>query len=115
MTGRDPHLYLDDILEGIDKIRRHAGGMSFEQFYKDEVLQAAVIRWIEVIGEAAAHITPEIRARDPDIPWQDIAGTRNLLIHGYFRVDLARVWHVVTGDLSDLHDRVTKLQLKLDQ
>ena len=102
MTKRDTLLFVDDIVEAIEKIRLHTRSVSWDQFFQDDVLQAAVVRWITIVGEAAARIPSEFRAQHSDVPWPDLAGMRNRLVHGYFQVDLDRVWRVVTDDVPEL-------------
>lgn len=90
--SRDPER-LRDIIEHAERIRRHcAPGRSA---LDDEVLQAAVVRWIEIIGEAAASLSPELRADHPEVPWRDLIGMQNILVHAYRRVNLNLVWRAV--------------------
>lgn len=87
--------YLGHILQAIRRIGRYAGGMDEAAFLKDELVQDAVIRNIEVIGEAARNIErthPDFSARHPDVPWGDIYVMRNRVSHGYFSVDLGIIW-----------------------
>ncbi|MCL4543687.1 MAG: DUF86 domain-containing protein [Chloroflexi bacterium] len=88
---RDPRLYLDDILEAIAAIAEYTQGVSQEEFLRNRLLQDAVVRRIEIIGEAANQLPQEAKEKALDIPWTDMVGMRNRVIHGYFGVSLARV------------------------
>lgn len=99
---RDPRLYLDDILEAIDKIRDYTAGMDYTAFSKDTKTQDAVIRNLEIIGEAARRLQGPVRAVSPDIEWRKIVGLRNILIHEYFGVSLPLVWDVIQSKLDPL-------------
>jgi len=104
--------YLDDVLESISDIRAFVTGMSYEEFIGDKKTVNAVIRSLEVIGEAVKKIPPEIREKRSDIPWKEIAGTRDKLIHEYFGVDLEILWKTVQTDLSPLDQAVMELRHK---
>jgi uncharacterized protein with HEPN domain len=80
-----------------------------QRFRVDPVLQAAVQRWLEIIGEAAAGLSAELRDAHPDVPWRDVIGMRQVLAHGYFHVDLDIVWRVVERDLPELEQRVRRM------
>ena len=95
-------LYIDDMLAAIAKIERFTGSLSYEAFSKDELVQDAVIRNLEVIGEAAKKLPPEAKRRAPEIAWPKIAGLRDILIHAYFGIDLRIVWDIVESKLPEL-------------
>jgi uncharacterized protein with HEPN domain len=97
---------LADIAETIDAIDRRRPS-SLECLESDEVLAAAIVRWIEIIGEAASGLSDETRRELPDVPWPDIVAMRNRLIHGYPTVNLALVWGVIEKDLPPLRRSVT--------
>ena len=98
---RDPaHLW--DMLESARAVLRFTKGVSAEHFATDRLLQRAVEREIEIIGEAASRISEALRAAHPEIPWRTIVGQRNVLIHDYGDVDHERVWLVVTEHLPRL-------------
>lgn len=106
---RDYGLYLQDILESIDRINEYVFGMVYEDFVSDPRTVDAVVRNLEVIGEASKCIPEEVRQRCPQIEWPKIVGLRNMLIHAYFGVSLPIVWDVVTSKLADLADACREL------
>lgn len=94
--------YLQDILTSITKALEFVEGMSREDFLQDDKTAFAVVRALEVIGEAAKGVPDEVRDRYPDIPWRSMAGMRDKLIHHYFAVELDTVWKTATQDLRTL-------------
>jgi uncharacterized protein with HEPN domain len=100
---RDPRLYVDDILEAINRVREYTRGLEYESFKQDRKTQDAVIRNLEVIGEAAGRLPESVHAAAPDIEWRKITGLRNILAHEYFGVSLPIVWDVVQNKLDVLH------------
>lgn len=103
MTAKRTHVdYLRDILDAIDKTARFTREMDFEQFVVEDRTNFAVIRALEIIGEAVKKVPSSIRERYPDIPWREMAGIRDKLIHDYFGVDLRVVWRTVQEDLPPL-------------
>jgi uncharacterized protein with HEPN domain len=94
--------YLLDILIAARKALKFLEGMTWEEFEQSELHQNAVVHLLEIIGEAARLISQETRDAHPDIPWEQMIGMRNRLIHEYFRVDLATVWDTVRNDLPRL-------------
>lgn len=106
---REVRDYLNDILQSIADIRLFAAGMSFEQFCSDRKTVNAVVRSLEIIGEATKKIPADIRTRYPDLPWIEIAAMRDKLIHEYFGVDLEIVWETVRNDLAPLESAIQKV------
>ncbi len=94
--------YLLDILLAARKIGVFTRGYDAEKFAADEVMQHAVMRLIQIIGEAARKVSPEFQEAHPEIPWTQIIGMRNRLVHEYFRVVTEIVWEVVARDLPAL-------------
>lgn len=94
--------YLLDMLLAAQKIQHHTQGVEREQFLADELLQNAVMRWIQVIGEAAWRVSSEFKQGHPEIPWAAMAGLRHRLVHDYFHINPVRVWEVVARDLPAL-------------
>jgi uncharacterized protein with HEPN domain len=102
MSKRKPDVYLQDILVSIEYIQQFLEGVSEEKFYENVEKQDAVLRRLEIIGEAVKHLPDEIRENHPGIPWRQIAGMRDIIIHEYFGVTLEMVWIVATEDILDL-------------
>ena len=105
---RDQSLYLKDILSAIKSIEVFVAEMEFEEFQSDDKTLSAVIRKLEIIGEAVKQVGDEIRQSHPDIPWKQIAGMRDKLIHFYFGVDTHLVWQTLQNRLPELKSAVEK-------
>lgn len=97
------------MLEATKQIKRYIDKISYEEFEKDNLRQDGVIRQIEILGEAANQISENLKEEYPEIPWKNVAGMRNKLIHGYFEVDLETVWNTVKNDLPKLKKDLQKI------
>lgn len=106
-------VYVADILECICKIEQYTEGASRDDFMENTHDQDAVFRRLEVIGEAAKGIPQDIRDNYPDIPWRQVAGLRDVLIHGYFGVKTERIWKIVEEDLPELKRQMIRVQQDL--
>lgn len=108
--------YLVHIVQAIGRIKHYTAGMKDRDFRNSELVQDAVVRNIEIIGEAAKNIErhhPEFAAQHPEVPWAVIYAMRNRVSHGYFDVDLDVVWNTIGNDLPDLERQVLQLRLRL--
>jgi uncharacterized protein with HEPN domain len=98
-----------DILDSIHKIETYIAGLTYEQFETDSLRIDAVIRNLEIMGEAAGHIPLEIQGKYPDLAWFEMRGMRNVVMHEYFGVSLAIIWKTVTQDLTLLKAGIAQI------
>lgn len=112
---RDISIYIKDILENIERAEMFVEGMSYEDFVRDERTNFAVIRCIEIMGEATKQISQTFRRKYPEIPWRDIAGMRDKIIHFYFGVNLERVWMVIKEEMPRIKPRIGKVLEDLEK
>ena len=111
---RSVALYVEDMLECIEKIESYCAGVTADEFAADSLLQDAVFRRLEVIGEAAKHVPEAVRSRHPDFPWRRVAGLRDVLIHQYPDVIVERVWQVITVDMPTVKPHLLQVQADLE-
>ena len=111
---RDPRVYLDDILEAIQRIEQYSSYPDYSAFEKDKKTIDAVIRNFEVIGEASKKIPLAIRRKYPDIPWAEMAGMRDKLIHEYFGVNAQILWKTIKDDLPQIKPLIKKISQELE-
>ncbi|MDX2040861.1 MAG: DUF86 domain-containing protein [Acidobacteriota bacterium] len=106
---RDYKTYLDDIDEAIGKIGRYTAGLTFETLADDEKTLDAVIRNLQIIGEAVKNVPDEIRQQYPETEWKKIAGVRDILIHRYFGIDLEIIWDIIQNKLPLLANQIRQI------
>lgn len=102
MSKRTDREFLSDILEAIRRVQAYTAGMTFEAFLLDTKTQDAVVRDLEIIGEAARRLSDEVHKRYPTVPWKSMAGMRDRLIHHYFGISLDVVWEIVSVELGEV-------------
>ena len=112
MSSRDWTFRIQDILTSIEKIERYIKEMTLSEFKKDDLVMDAVVRNFEIIGEASKLIPANIRNKYPDVPWSEMAGIRNILIHEYFGVDTKILWSTAKKDLSSLKKQLLQIPLE---
>ena len=107
--NKDPEIFIKHILESIEEIENHTKEISKAEFLKSTLVQDASIRRLEIIGEAVRKIPTETRNAFKAVPWKQIAGLRNILIHEYFGVDIKLVWNIIKKDLPTLKVNMRKV------
>lgn len=112
---REYILFLKDILEAMERIERFMGETNFNAFTQDEFLNSAVVRQLEIIGEATKNLPAAVRKRYPDVPWNSMARMRDRLPHGYWTVDYEIVWKVIKEELPALRPRFQEIYRKESQ
>jgi uncharacterized protein with HEPN domain len=111
--NRDFEDYLKDILEAMGKAQQFVENLSYDEFREDDKTVFAVIRALEIVGEATKKIPNDMRTEYGEIPWKDMAGMRDVLIHDYFGVDVETVWLTVTEKIPQIRPLIQKMVEKL--
>lgn len=106
--------YLSDIFDTIEKIEGFTQDISFEAFAEDEMRVFAVVRALEIIGEAAKNVPMDLKENYPSVPWKEMVGTRDKLIHFYFGVNLNVVWKTIIKDLPPLKEQIVEILRDLE-
>ncbi len=106
---KDPKIFLAHILDSIHLIEEYSTNMTQAKFYKNRPLQDAIIRRLEIIGEAVKNLPTPFKTKYPDVPWKQIAGMRDILIHEYFDVDLLLTWKVVKQELPLIKKKLSAI------
>jgi len=106
---RDYRVYLRDILDAIVKIERYVASSSFEEFVKNELVVDAVVRNLEIIGEAVKRLPKNVTTEHNDIDWRRMAGLRDILIHEYFGVDSEILWDIIKNKLPEMKEKVCQI------
>lgn len=101
MKDRPYGLYASDMLESMARIERYVKGLSYNEFVRSEIVIDAVIRNLEVMGEAAKNVPDEVKDAHPEIPWKRIVGLRNIVIHDYLGIDLENIWRIATKNIPE--------------
>lgn len=108
--NKDYRILISHILECIGKVEEYTKGLTKVEFFRSTQIQDAVIRRIEIIGEAAKNVPEEIKKKYPNISWKQMVGMRDILIHEYFGVDLELTWKVAKEDILDLKKKILKIR-----
>lgn len=109
MSKREDTAIIQDMKEAIERIMSYTSRMEYDGFQQDYKTQDAVIRNIEILGEAAKLLSDETKEKHPDIPWKDIAGTRDKLIHDYFGVNIDIVWDIAKNEIPTLFSQLKNI------
>jgi len=112
---RDIGLFIEDILNSIKNIGEFSKNLDKDKFSKNNLRQSAIIRQLEIIGEAVKNIPNSFREKYPKIAWKDIAGLRDILSHAYFGVNLDRVWKIIESDLPKLKEEIISININRGQ
>lgn len=107
--SRDLRLFLEDIQAACLRVSRYANGLTLEEFLEDERTYDAVIRNLEIIGEAAKHVPHPMREQHPNIEWKKLAGLRDMISHAYFGLDPFTIWTIVQEKVPDLLSRIESI------
>lgn len=109
MKKKDDTVYLKHILDAISLIEEYTNGMTYDDFIDNHLVQDGVIRQIQIIGEATKRLSNSLKEKNKQIPWRDITGMRDKLVHDYLGVDLDAVWYTIEKDIPSLKSKIKKI------
>lgn len=115
MSNKENLIFIEHILDNINKIESFSKNMTKDELFKDVEKQYAIIRAIEIIGEAAKNISKDLTMKYSNIEWKEIIGTRDKIIHNYFGVDLDIVWNIIKINIPDLKQKILKIKENLEE
>lgn len=115
MNDKDDLAFVKHILDGIEAIEKFSKNINKKTLRSNRLKQSAIIREIEVIGEAVKNISLSLKNKHPEIEWREIVGTRDKMIHHYFGVDLDIVWEIIKNDLPDLKEKILEIKKDLEK
>jgi len=115
MRRKNHKLFVEDILSAMNKIEHYIKGLTYKKFVKNDMVVDAVIRKLEVIGEASKNIPEDIKKQYPEIPWKRIIGLRNIAVLEYFGIDLSIIWEIITSDLPETKPKVVVMLKGLNE
>ncbi len=115
MKKRTVKLFLEDINEFISLIEKYIEGLDYKKFCENQMVIDAVLRNLELIGEASKNIPEEVKSRFSDLPWPEMIGLRNIAAHGYFKIDLEIIWDIITKDIPESKKQLKKILIELFQ
>jgi uncharacterized protein with HEPN domain len=113
MTEKEDFIFIEHILDSINAIQTFSKNLSKEQLISNRLKQSAIVREIEIIGEAVKNISETLKNKHPEVLWKEIAGTRDKMIHHYFGVDISIVWNIISSDLPILKEQMLKIKQEL--
>ena len=109
MSKRPINLLLNDIRQAIDRIEQYIKNLSFDAFSDDQKSVDAVVRNLEIIGEAASRLPDEFKEKYSEVEWYKVVGLRHRIVHEYFGIDLEIIWHILQKDLPELRQKITRI------
>jgi len=112
---KDDTVYLRHIIDAFLQIERYTNGVTYEEFLSNSLLQDAVIRQLEVMGEAARNLSADLQNEYLAIPWRQMISLRNRMIHAYFNVNLQIIWEIIQGDIPNLKQDMMRVLETLNQ
>ncbi len=104
--SKEPLIFIQHILESIELIESFSSSTTKAEFFKNKMMQSAIIRQIEVIGEAVKNLPKDFTSKYPTVPWKDVVGTRDKMIHHYFGVDLDFIYGIITKNIPELKKEI---------
>jgi uncharacterized protein with HEPN domain len=109
LSERDPRLYVEDMIGFCERVLAYTGDLDLAALVADRMRYDAILRNLELVGEAATHVAPEWRERAPQVPWRQVIATRNRLIHAYLGIDDDTIWSIVSEDVPALREHLLEL------
>ena len=114
MNEKTDSVYLEHILESIEAVLEFSKNLNKKELSSNRLKQSAIIREIEIIGEAVKNISTNLKNKNSDIEWKEIAGTRDKMIHHYFGVDMDIVWNIIKFNIPDLKKKILKIKAEFE-